>query len=106
MQMYSWPLVKQRKDGRMGETLDRIIKTFESQLGEGWTVKPQQVFNCVHFFICEIEGKQFLTHSWGVYKEMDVEKVVSKEVTALKNQYALTLKGESDVRKSKRTIRT
>lgn len=76
----------------MEQTVSRIIKAFEEQLGQEWTIKPQQVFNCVHFFICEIEGKQFLTHSWGVYKEMDVEKVVSKEVIALKNQYALTLK--------------
>lgn len=85
----------------MDSVLDRIVKGFQDELGKDWVITPQHIFDCVYYFICETNGQQFLTHSFGVYNQLDVDRAVSREVGFIKK--SLTLK-EQDVRRTKKSI--
>ena len=68
----------------MEEAVNQIIKGLQNELGQGWKIEPKKVFDVVHYFDCEFEGTHFLTQSYGIYKEVDVERIVKKEAELIK----------------------
>jgi hypothetical protein len=68
----------------MEEIVDQIIKGLQEELGPNWVVSSRKVFDVVHYFDCEFEGNHFLTHSYGIYKEVDTQKIIKKEAELIR----------------------
>lgn len=79
----------------MEESLSKIIKGLEEGLGPNWKVTPRPIFGCVYYFDCSTFNQMevhCLTHSYGIYKENDIDGIIKKELHLLKDQYAKRLR--------------
>lgn len=67
--------------------LEKFIEQFEKKLGQGWTVTPRNVHLQVYYFTCSREEFNTLTGSYGIYDETDFDRIITKEVEAVKRHY-------------------
>lgn len=67
----------------VGKRLE-IITRLQQELGPNWNVTSKNIFDCVYYFDCEFEGRHFLTHSYGIYKETDTGRIIKTEVEQIK----------------------
>lgn len=70
----------------MDSVLDEIIKKLKEELGSDWVITSKQVFDVVYYFDCEKEGRHYLTGSYGIYAQCDVQGIVSKEIPRIQGQ--------------------